>query len=89
MRKNAKEMTEFNTNLKLFYKAGECTFLTKNKIAVGDDETFYLHRLPFYLPKFVEKPFTEHNLEIRIFQGRDLKGLIKNPRMQYTGLVIV
>ena len=42
MRKNAKEMTEFNTNLKLFYKAGECTFLTKNKIAVGDDETFLI-----------------------------------------------
>ena len=63
--KYEKEMSDFNCNLKEFYAVGATTFLTKKQI--GDDETFYLHCLRYYLPKIVTETFNENNLGIGVF----------------------
>ena len=55
----------FEKNIKAFYAAGAKTFLTKNNI--GDDETFYLHCLRFYIPKIAKQTFEQHNMGIGIF----------------------
>ena len=62
-----KKMLEFNTNIKLFYNAGKYTFLTKNVSSPGDDETFYLHCLRFYIPQIAEVTLKKHNLGVGIF----------------------
>ena len=58
-------MSGFINNVKAFYKAGSKTFLTKKN--VGDNETFYLHALRFYLPKIAEETFRDHNLGLGVF----------------------
>ena len=60
-------MLELNTNIKLFYNAGKHTFLTKNVSSPGDDETFYLHCLRFYIPQIAEVTLKKHNLGVGIF----------------------
>ena len=62
-----KKMLAFESNLKLFYKAGRNTFLTKNAHSPGDDETFYLHCLRFYLPPIAKTTLEKHNLGLGIF----------------------
>ena len=68
-----KEMSEFNKNIKLFYNAGKHTFLTKNVSSPGDDETFYLHCLRFYIPHIAEVTLKKHNLGVGIFTMQGLK----------------
>ena len=38
-----------------FYEVGANTILTKNPANAGDDETFYLHVLRFYIPEISKK----------------------------------
>ena len=63
--KYKREMSEFLNNVKSFYAAGSKTFLTQKSI--GDDETFYLHALRFYLLKIAEETFRDHNLGLGVF----------------------
>ena len=62
-----KQMLDFNKNIKKFYASGKHTFITKNTATPGDDETFYLHCLRFYIPKIAKKTFEENNLGVGIF----------------------
>ena len=61
-----KVMTQFENDVKDFYEIGGKTFLTKWNI-VGDDETFYMHCLRFYLPMNAKDTFEDHNLGLGIF----------------------
>lgn len=62
-----RKILAFKSNLKLFYEVGRNTFLTKNSHSPGDDETFYLHCLRFYLPEKAKTTFEKHNLGLGIF----------------------
>ena len=61
------KLIEFEDNLIRFYEIGSRSFLTKHPANVGDNETFYLHALRFYLPVIAKKTFEEHGLGLGIF----------------------
>ena len=42
------ELEKFEKNIDFFYECGTDTFLSYNE--VGDDETYYLHALKYYIP---------------------------------------
>ena len=56
---------KFVDNLSKFYNCGGITFLTKKE--TGDDETFYLHSLRYYLPKIAQDTWTKHSVGIGMF----------------------
>ena len=60
------EMSQFEDNLKDFYEVGGKSFLTKGD-KIGDDETFYMHCLRFYLPDIAKKTLKDHNLGLGVF----------------------
>ena len=60
------KMIQFVNNLKDFYKVGGNSFLTKGGTS-GDDETFYMHCLRFYLPDIAKKTLKDHNLGLGVF----------------------
>lgn len=62
-----RELKKFKQNVKQFYKCGRHAFLTKNAASVGDDETFYVHVLQYYLPAIADKTLSDHNLGIGVF----------------------
>lgn len=62
-----RKISAFESNLELFYKAGRNTFSTKNAPSPGDDETFYLHYLQFYLPEIAKTTLGKYNLGLGIF----------------------
>ena len=41
--------------------------ITKNTATAGDDETFYLHCLRFYIPRIAQITFDEDHLGVGIF----------------------
>ena len=43
------KFSDFNTDVKFFYAAGQTNFLTEH--STGDSEIFYLHCLCYYLPQ--------------------------------------
>ena len=47
------ELGKFEKNIDLFYDCGSDTFLTSDE--VGDDETYYLHALKYYIPYHARK----------------------------------
>ena len=61
-----KEMEKFECNVKKFYDVGSRTFISKLS-NIGNDETFYLHVLRFYMPDIVRKTYERHNLGPAIF----------------------
>ena len=61
------KLEEWENKLDEFYKAGKSTFLTKNPANPGDDETFYLHVLRFYLPKIAKITLENHSLGLGIW----------------------
>ena len=61
------ELIQFKRRLKQFYNVGKSSFLTKNPAFVGDDETFYMHTLRFYLPQIAEQTFEKFGLGLGIF----------------------
>ena len=73
--KNIDEYNElkkkFVSNLKKFYTIGGISFLTKKSISsnrnIGNDETFYMHTLRFFLPRIADKILEKHNLGLGIF----------------------
>ena len=80
-------MLEFSTNLKLFYKAGKHSFLTKNALIIGQNETFYLHWLRFYLPKNAKETYENLNLGIGFFSMQEFER--QNKEYKNSGLVMV
>ena len=67
VREYKKDMKTFVNNIKEFYEIGKRSFMTKELSKVGDDETFYLHCLRFYMPKIAEETLEKHNLGLGIF----------------------
>ena len=63
--KYVQELHDFEEALKIFYACGASTFLTKKDC--GDEETFYMHVLKFYIPKIAHQNLTEHELGIGVF----------------------
>ena len=63
----AQKLDEFESNLKKFYDIGSRSFLTKNPASIGDDETFYLHTLRFYLPNIAKETLRKHSLGLGIY----------------------
>ena len=57
----------FKSNVVEFYYSGSNTFLSSSDDKVGDDETFYLHTLRYYMPKIAEETYNEHKIGIGIF----------------------
>ena len=53
-------------NLSRFYKVGAKSFLTGGSTA-GNEETFHMHALQFYIPELVKITFDRHGLGIGIF----------------------
>ena len=62
-----KELQKFTANLKLFYAIGCRSFITKNSATPGDDETFYLHTLRFYMPMVAQHTLKVHGMGLGIF----------------------
>ena len=61
------KMETFTNNLKQFYTIGGRSFLTSNPSLVGNDETFYMHCLRFYLPKIAAHTLEIYKMGISIF----------------------
>ena len=61
-----KDIIEFKTHVKEFYKYGSGSFLSKKN--VGDKETFYImHILRFYIPVIVDNTWKTFKLEVGVF----------------------
>ena len=58
-------INKFETDIKLFYKTGVTTFLTK--VEPGDDETYYLHALRNYIPRFARQTWDNHRCGVGVF----------------------
>ena len=56
------QLDEFTNNVKRFYNIGKRSFLTNNTDTPGDDETFYMHTLRFYMPRLSIKTLKEHKM---------------------------
>ena len=55
-----------NVKVKEVYNAGTKTFLTKDPSDIGNDETFYLHVLRFYLPQIMKRLYYKHKVGLGI-----------------------
>lgn len=51
------KLDQFVKDVIEFYKKDKYTFLTKNSTTPGDNETYYLHALRFYIPQIAKKCF--------------------------------
>ena len=59
------DMVECKSNISLFYRHGSKYFLTKKDI--GDQETFYMHTLHFYIPVIMDDTWENFHLGIGIY----------------------
>lgn len=57
----------FKSNVVDFYSTGLNISLTTLDDKVGNDETFYLHTLRYYMPKIAEDTYNEHKVCVGIF----------------------
>ena len=55
----------FELNIKSFYKLGGKSFMSK--LEEGDDETYYLHALRYYIPHFSRDTWKVHKCGIGVF----------------------
>ena len=58
-------MDEFEEHVKKFYENGRNWFLTKKND--GDDETFYMHAIRFYMPSIARRTYNDHKCGLGIF----------------------
>jgi len=72
--------------LRIFYKIGRRSFLTLKED--GDNETFYMHVLRFYLPRIAKENWIATALVWAYLLCRVLNGAIKNQKMYSSGLII-
>ena len=61
------KLDQFGKDVLEFYKKGKYTFLTKNSTTPGDNETYYLHALRFYIPQIAKNVFQKHKVGVGIF----------------------
>ena len=59
------EIEKFKKNIDSFYECGSNSFLTTDE--VGDNETYYLHALKFYIPYHATKTWDDHKCGIGVF----------------------
>ena len=59
------ELEKFKKNIDSFYKCGINTFLTSDE--VGDDETYYLHALTYYILYHARKTSDDHKYGVGVF----------------------
>ena len=59
-------LDKFNDDVTCFYEKGRRTFLSEPGNP-GGTETFYMHALRFYLPRFARQTYQRHGLGIGIF----------------------
>ena len=62
---------KFVENVKEFFDIGGRSFLTK--VSVGNDETFYMHTLRFYLPRIADQTLNEFGLGLGVFTMQGFK----------------
>lgn len=74
-----REMLEFTDLLKQFYKFGSKTFLAQN--TTGEQDTFYLHCLRFYLPGIAKNTWENTSLGLVFIQCRALNAVTKNLKL--------
>ena len=56
---------DFEEAVKTFYEFGSTTLLTKTRS--GDEETFYMHVLRFYIPVIDQNTVSNHRLDVGVF----------------------
>ena len=76
------KMDTFERNLKNFFTAGGISFLTKGAV-MGDDETFYMHFLRFYIPKIAKETFEENHLGVGVFTMQGYERRNKETKRAY------
>ena len=59
-------MAKNNDNVKEFYQVGATSFLTGGT-QTGNQETFYMHVMRFYIPEIVKITYDRHRLGVGIF----------------------
>ena len=59
------EIEQFKKNIDSFYECGTDTFLSK--VDMGDDETYYLHALKYYIPNHASQTWDDHKCGIGVF----------------------
>lgn len=59
-------LDKFNDDVTCFYEKGRRTFLSEPGNP-GGSETFYMHALRFYLPRFARQTYQRHGLGVGIF----------------------
>ena len=62
-----KVLDRFESNIDEFYRCGTETFLSGKGNDIGDDETYYLHALKYYIPKHARKIWHTHKCGIGVF----------------------
>lgn len=55
----------YNRWIKIFYELVFVTFMTKTD--KGDEETFYLHVLIYYMPEIIKDTWNKYELGIGIY----------------------
>ena len=60
------DLAEFRSHVKDFYSMGSRTFLSCSG-NTGQDETFYMHSLRYYIPKIALETFDKHKTGVGIF----------------------
>lgn len=69
--KHEHEFDSFKNDIELFYFYGSKTFLTRN--TVGDEETFYMHCLRFYMPQISQNNYVNHGVGVGVFTMQGLE----------------
>ena len=64
-------LEKFETNIISFYECGTDTFLSGNE--VGEDETFYIHTLKYYILARARKTWKDHKCGIGVFTMQGFK----------------
>ena len=59
------KIEQFKKNIDSFYECGIDTFLTK--VEMGDDETYYVHALKYYIPNHATQSWEDHKCGIGVF----------------------
>ena len=60
-------LKQFEKNIDQFYDCGTETYLSGKWVNVGDDETYYLHALKFYIPVHARDVWRLHKCGIGVF----------------------
>ena len=82
------EMDDFESNVRKFYSVGGKSFLTKRG-STGDDETFYMHVLRYYIIMIARKIFRKHTLGVGIYTMQGYERRNKELKNFYVDSIII